>query len=61
MEWIRKVSLVRRVVIGFSVMGAWCAGLGVAAVSAMPGGAAATAIGVAAGAGCATWRCWPPG
>jgi methyl-accepting chemotaxis protein len=54
MEWIRKVSLVRRVVIGFSLMGAWCAGLGVAAVSAMPSGAAASAIGMAAGAGCLT-------
>ena len=52
MEWIRKVSLVRRVVIGFSVMAAWCAALGAAAVWALPGATTAWAIGVAAGAGC---------
>ena len=52
MEWIRKISLVRRVVIGFSLMGAWSVGLGVAAVSAMPSGAAAIMVGVAAAAGC---------
>jgi methyl-accepting chemotaxis protein len=52
MEWIRKVSLVRRVVIGFSVMAAWSASLGAAAVWSLPGGQAAWAIGVAAAAGC---------
>jgi len=54
MDWIRKVSLVRRVVIGFTLMGAWSVGLGVAAVSALPASASATAwsIGVAAAGGC---------
>ncbi|TXH63942.1 MAG: HAMP domain-containing protein [Burkholderiaceae bacterium] len=54
MSWIRKVSLVRRVTIGFTLMGLWCAALGFAAVSALKGGAAGSAwgIGVAAGVGC---------
>ncbi len=54
MEWIRKVSLVRRVVIGFSLMGAWSAGLGAAAVLALRSGSggAAWGIGVAAAIGC---------
>ncbi|MBS0437624.1 MAG: HAMP domain-containing protein [Proteobacteria bacterium] len=51
MDWIRKVSLVRRVVIGFTLMGLWSAGLGVAAVLSF-GGSAAWGIAVAAAAGC---------
>ncbi len=53
MDWIRNISLVRRVVIGFTVMAAWSASLGAAAVWALPSGQVAWAIGAAAAAGCA--------
>ena len=52
MEWIRNISLVRRVVIGFSLMAAWVASLGAAAVWALPSGQVAWAIGTASAAGC---------
>ena len=52
MDWIRNISLVRRVVIGFTLMAAWSASLGAAAVWALPKGQVAWAIGVAAAAGC---------
>jgi len=54
MHWIRRVSLVRRVMIGFVVMGLWCAALGAAAVWALKSGTGSVAgpIGFAAGVGC---------
>ncbi|TXC65769.1 HAMP domain-containing protein [Piscinibacter aquaticus] len=54
MDWIRNVSLVRRVVIGFTVMGLWCAALGAAAIWALQTGrtGAGMAIGAAAAVGC---------
>jgi len=55
MEWIRRVSLVQRIVIGFSIMGLMMATLGVAAIAALPDthGSAAWGMGATAGLGCA--------
>ena len=52
MEWIRNISLVRRVVIGFSLMAAWSAALGTAPVWALPSRQVAWAIGAPSPAGC---------
>jgi methyl-accepting chemotaxis protein len=55
MEWIRRVSLVQRIVIGFSIMGLMMATLGVAAIAALPDthGSTAWGMGATAGLGCA--------
>jgi methyl-accepting chemotaxis protein len=49
MEWLRKVSLVKRVVIGFTGMVAASAGLGATGVWALQHGAGGMATGLAAG------------
>ncbi len=54
MDWIRRISLAQRVLFGCSLMGAWIAGLGAAAVWALRSEAAGAAwgIGAAAAVGC---------
>ena len=44
MEWVRRVSLVKRVVIGFTAMGACTVGLGAAGAWALTNGAAGAAL-----------------